>query len=312
MYSTVVIITAVTAIIGFFLNSTILFFVVKHKKKRYHLIFSAILGICAIWDLGVFLMMIRNPHESEQILYGYLVSLPCIFLPVLIFQFACEYVHICRPKTILLLWVYCMVSATLLVTGLYGRIDGVNRFSWGVIYRPDAIYTRNALTFIPFYYFATLSACWFLYKARQRARLTIQRRHLAYLFAAFIALSIAIVKVVVVIGIDLPYLLPAGMLLNDLFVALIGIAIIKERLFDITVIIKKAALYSMLAGLIILVFSVSEHLLTTYLVHQIGSHSTITHILSLVFVIAILLPIKQRIEHGIDRYFTQKKLELDF
>jgi hypothetical protein len=312
MPSMVIVVTAVYSLVGFLLNSTVLYFVVKLGKYRYHRLFGAILAICAIWDLGVFMMMVRNPYEGEQILYGYLVTLPCMFLPVLIYHFTCEYIGLRRTKTILLLWIYSVVITILLASGLAGRIDGVTHFSWGNIYKGDERYLLGGLVSLPVYYFATGSSCWFLYKARGRTDSLAKRRHLTYLFAAFIALSIALVKVVVVLGIDLPYLLPAGMLLNDMFVALVGVAIIKHSLFDITVIVKKTAIYSLLAAVVILMFSVSEHLITTYLVHLIGSHTTLTHILSLALVIALFMPIKQRIEHAIDGFFTQKKLEVEF
>jgi hypothetical protein len=310
--SMVVVITAAYSLVGFLLNCAILYIVLKLGKYRYHRLFSAILAICAIWDLGIFLMMVRNPYESEQILYGYLVSVPCMFLPVLIYHFTCEYIGLRRTKTILLLWVGSVVIGILLASGLAGEIDGVTHYSWGNIYKGDERYGLGGLISLPVYYFATLSACWFLYKARARTKSPVKRRHYTYLFGAFIALSIALVKVVVVFGIDLPYLLPAGMLLNDMFVALVGIAIIKHSLLDITLIVKKTAIYSLLAAVLILVFSVSEHLITTYLVHLIAGHSAITHIISLALVIALFTPIKQRVEHAIDGFFAQKKLELEF
>lgn len=122
-------------------------------------------------------------------------------------------------------------------------------------------------------------------------------------------MSIAVLKALVTIGVDLPFLLPMGMILNDLFVALIGLAIIKDRLFDITVIIKKGALYSALAALIVFVFSFSEHVFTTYLAEQIGGHSELLHFLSIAVAIAVLMPFKSRLERFVEHYFAQKKLE---
>lgn len=309
--STVILVTAVVSLLGLLLNLTVLYLIIKRGTYRYHYLFAAIVAICAIWDLGVFLMMVRNPFENEQILYAYVV-LPCIYLPALIYQFTTEFVGLYRPWTIVFLWVSCAVITTLLITGLAGKIVGVYNYSWGNIYRGDQQFALTMMLSAPVYYFATISSCWYLYYARQRTHSSLRYRHLTYILASFIALSIALIKVLVVLGIDLPFLLPSGMLLNDLFVALIGIAIIKYSLFDITVIVKKTAIISLLAALVILIFSVSEHLLTTYLVHLIGGHSTITHILSLALVIALFTPIKQRVEHTVEAFFSRKKLELEF
>ena len=110
-------------------------------------------------------------------------------------------------------------------------------------------------------------------------------------------------------GVDIPFLLPLGMLLNDIFVSIIGLAIIKDRLFDITVIVKKGTLYSILAGLLIFVYSFSEHILVTYIGETIGEHSNLLHLVSIAVGIAVLMPVKNRLERAIERYFVHKKLE---
>jgi len=81
-------------------------------------------------------------------------------------------------------------------------------------------------------------------------------------------------------GINLPFLLPMGMFLVDVFNAIIGIAIIKDRLFDITVIIKKGTLYSILAGLLIFVYSFVEHILVTFIGERVGENSTFLHLIA--------------------------------
>jgi hypothetical protein len=110
-------------------------------------------------------------------------------------------------------------------------------------------------------------------------------------------------------GINVPILLPMGMFLVDIFNAIIGIAIIKDRLFDITVIIKKGTLYSILAGLLIFIYSFSEHIFVTYIGETIGEHSNLVHFISIGIGIAVLMPVKNRLERVMERYFAHKKLE---
>jgi hypothetical protein len=130
-----------------------------------------------------------------------------------------------------------------------------------------------------------------------------------YMAISFVALTLATVKLAVLYNIDNAFLLPTGMFVNDIFSALIAIAIIKLHLFDITVIIKKSALYSLLAAILIFVISFSEHVLITYSGKLIGGHSEIIHLLSIAVGIAVLMPLKHRIEHAVEQYFAQKKLE---
>lgn len=105
-------------------------------------------------------------------------------------------------------------------------------------------------------------------------------------------------------GINASILLPLGMFLNDIFVAVIGVAIIKDRLFDITVVIKKGTLYSILAGFLVFIYSLSEHILVTYVGHVVGEGSTLLHLISISIAIALLMPVKSRLERLIDDFFT--------
>ena len=116
-------------------------------------------------------------------------------------------------------------------------------------------------------------------------------------------------KMVILYGIDIPWLMPTCMLLNDIAAALIGIAIIMHHLFDITVIVKKGTIYSILVALIIFIFSCSEHLLSKYLGDLLGEQPIYIHLISIAAVVGILMPVRQRIERGIGGVFAKKKLE---
>jgi hypothetical protein len=100
------------------------------------------------------------------------------------------------------------------------------------------------------------------------------------------------------------------MFINDIFSAVIAIAIIKHQLFDITFILKKGAVYSVLAGVLIFVFSFTEHLLITYVGEVIGGHSQVIHLISIGIGILVLMPIKHRMESFIERYFADKQVKL--
>ncbi len=91
--------------------------------------------------------------------------------------------------------------------------------------------------------------------------------------------------------------------------AIIGIAIIKDKLFDITVVIKKGTLYSLLAALLIFIYSFVEHILVTYVGDKVGEESLILHLFAVGAGIALLMPIKNRLEKFVEGYFAHKRLE---
>ena len=307
--SSTVLATSITSFIGFLLNSTIMALVLSRGRKLYHYLFSGFLFICALWDLGVFLSMIRNSHVNELPIYGNIIWWPCIFMFAIIYHFTCAYLNQPRKKTTIIIWAASAILFILGVSGLGGKIVGVYNYSWGNIYRPDSMLLNGNLIGLPVAYFFGLSALWFLFRAYRREISPLKKRHILYILTSFIIIHLAVTKVAILYGIDNRYLMPTCMLLNDIAASLVGIAIIKYQLFDFTVIIKKATIYSVLVALIIFVFSLSEHLLSTYIGHMLGEQSFYIHLISIAVVVGVLMPVRQRLERGIEGFFARKKVE---
>ncbi|MCX6008612.1 MAG: hypothetical protein NTW48_00950 [Chloroflexi bacterium] len=309
MPSNTVLVTAVTSSIGFLLNSTVLFLVLSRGRKKYHYLFAGFLFICALWDLGISLSMIRNSHVNELVIYGNVIWQPCIFMFAVIYHFTCAYLNQPRKKRTIFIWAISTIIFVLGVSGLAGKIVGVYNYSWGNIYRPDSMLLTGSLISGPIFYFFSLSACWYLFRAYQRETLPLKKRHILYILISFLIIHLATTKIAILYGIDNPWLMPTCMLLNDIAAALIGIAIIMYRLFDITVIVKRGTIYSVLVALIIFIFSCSEHLLSKYLGDLLGEQPIYIHLISIAVVVGILMPVRQRLERAIDRSFAKKKLE---
>jgi CDP-diglyceride synthetase len=307
--SATTLVISIISVMGLLLNILIFILVISRGRKLYHFLFSGFLFICAFWDLGTFLAMIRNNHINELSTYGYLIFWPCLFIPVIIYHFTSSYLNQPRKKIIIVLWIVTLILFILGVSGVIGKIDGVYNYSWGNIFKPDSLLKIGALASIPIWYFCTWSSCYYLFKAYKHEASKIPKRHLLYLFVSFLVISLALVKTIILYNVDNPFLLPLGMFLNDISAALIGIAIIKYQLLDITVIVKKATIYSSLTALIIFIFSLSEHLLATYVGEFFGEQSTYVHIISVAIVIGIVMPVRKKIETTIERFFEKKKLE---
>jgi hypothetical protein len=307
MASPILIITAIESGLGFLLTGVILYLVLSRGRKAYHYLFAAFLFVCFFWDLGTFLLMIRNSHLNELETIGYIIGVPCGFIPILIFHFACQYTGRPIKWAILLGWV---VTAIFFVLGFFGQgwnVKGVYTYNWGNIFKTAS--NVGGIFSMVFWFAFNLSACWLLFQGAKKTASRLERRHYLYILTGTLVITFAIVKVGVVMGINIPILLPLGMFLVDVFNAIIGIAIIKDRLFDITVIIKKGTLYSILAGLLLFIYSFSEHLLVTTIGETFREYSTLAHFISIAAGIAILIPVKNRLERGLERYFAQKKLE---
>jgi hypothetical protein len=307
MTSPIVIITAIESGLGFLLSSLILYLLLSRRRKTYHYLFAAFLFLCLFWDLGTFLLMIRNSHLNELATIGYIIGVPCGFIPILIFHFATEYTGRPVKWAVVLGWVLSIVFFILGFWGLGWDVDGVYTYSWGNIFKvKNSIWGISAMVIWMAF---NLSACWLLFKGLKKAASRLERRHYQYILTGMLVITFAVVKVGVAMGINIPFILPLGMFLVDVFNAIIGLAIIKDRLFDITVIIKKGTLWSILAALLIFIYSFSEHMLVTYIGETFREYSTLARFISIAVGIAILIPVKNRLERGMEKLFAQKKLE---
>jgi hypothetical protein len=307
MISPIVIVTAIESGFGFLLSGVILYLVLSRGRKKYHYLFAAFMLIFVIWDFGIFLTMIRNKHVEELAFIGRIAILPCSFIPALTFHFANLYTGRPIKWAIALVWGLTGAMWVPIIAGTYYKIDGFYMYAWGNIFKVVPSFL-DPLTFI-FWPVINLSACWLLFKNVRRVSSPLERRHHWYIISGFLVVTFTVVKALVTMGIDISFLLPLGMFLSDIFASIIGLAIVKDRLFDITVIIKRGTLYSILAGLLIFIYSFAEHILITYVGETIGEHSNLIHLISIAIGIAVLMPVKSRIEGAIEGYFGHKKLE---
>ena len=313
MSSTVVLVTSITSSIGFIINTLVMFVVLSRGRRRYHLLFAVLLLIVACWDLGIFLVMIRNSDPSEVLLYQNIVTIPVSLFPGFVYHFTTTYLNQPHRRVTICIYGYCALSlVVLLVMG--ETASGVRSYEWGNIASYDLASNLGLIMagWLLAYYVSLGLSCWMLIQARKREPSALARRHIDYILASFIVFSVAQVKLLVTMGVDLPFTLPLGMSLVDLFGALIGVAIVKHRLFDITVILKKGTAYSALGAVIIFLFAFSEHLIATYLAGVAGALSEYLHFVSIAVVVVAFMPVKRRVDRFVEGYFTTKRVVVEF
>jgi hypothetical protein len=306
MASAIVVVTAIEAAFGLVLNGANLGLVLSQGRRAYHYLFAVLLATYFIWDLCVFLSMVRNEHVHELPIYGIITIVPGATIQTLIYTFTVVYVGRRNRWSVPVVWIITMALVLLIPLGVIYQINGVHRYPWGNIFAIESSPWDPLV--ILFWFGMILPACWLLYRHARTAATDLERRHALYVMAGFLVTAFAVLKVLVVMGVNAPLLLPMGMFLVDVFAVIIGVAIVKDRLFDVTVVIRKGTLYSILAAMLIFAISFSEHVLITYFGKLIGGHSEVVHLISIAVGIAILMPFKQRIEHAIDRHFTEKKV----
>jgi len=280
--------------------------VLSRGKKKYHYLFASFLFCAACWDLGIFLITIRNDQPNEIMQYAsYVIGLPFTLFPALIFHFTTAYINHPRMKSTIALYAYSIYCFIYTLT--YTPVGDVYNYTWGNIHRYK--FDLPVLSYAIVFHLSIWICCWLLFLARRKEGSTLIRRHIVYIMIGFAIFSIAGTKVLPAFGVDAPYLLPLGMLLVATFGALIGMAIIKDRLLDITVFVRKGIVYSVLAALIIFIFDFTQHLIAKYLGDILGGHSIYIHFAIIAVVVGLFMPLKPRLEHVINNAFAKKEIK---
>lgn len=114
---------------------------------------------------------------------------------------------------------------------------------------------------------------------------------------------------------------PAESIMGDLMLTLtgslsfvlipitVGIAILRYRLWDIDLIIRKTVTYALLGALLGIIYFSSIILLQQAFVLVIGHRSEIITVLSTLGIAALFVPLRNRIQDAIDKRFYRKKYD---
>lgn len=141
----------------------------------------------------------------------------------------------------------------------------------------------------------------------------VERAQIKWLLAAAVLFAVSYVPAIVTQGETTGYV---AALLNLLFAVgvfafpiAIGIAILRYRLWDIDVIIRRTVTYAIVVGLLLAVYFGSVILLQQVFASLTGERSEIITILSTLAIAALFIPLRNRVQNAIDRRFNRQRYD---
>ena len=285
------------AIVAFSVLGLGVFILLQNPSSAINRSFAWILLSVFIWLFGFAALYSFKGDISEAVIISKILYIGVIFIPVTFFHFVHRVLRINDADGPIRLHYFTGILFTLSMwfSGTY--FMGTYQCYWGFQNRSGPL---NALYLA--YFIGTYIYCFaLLHKFIHNPETTPEERNrYRYIFLSFAIAVTGSIDWLPTYGFNF---YPFGFLFIIVFATTTSFAIVKHRLFDIDVIIKRSFIYSLLIFFLTLislsVILVSEYLFRSYF----GYQSVLTALLTSSFVAILFNPIRSRIQKFIDRFF---------
>ncbi|MEZ4766880.1 MAG: hypothetical protein R2844_00430 [Caldilineales bacterium] len=146
--------------------------------------------------------------------------------------------------------------------------------------------------------------------ARYRRSGLVEKQQIKWLLVGLAATALLVVLgLALAFAADLPY---GALLVNAapiLPVLAIGFAMLRYRLYDIDLVLRRTVSYALLTAVLLLVYFGSVTLLTSLFSRVTGQQSALAIVISTLLIAALFNPLRRRVQHAIDRRFFRSSYD---
>lgn len=284
------------AVLGYFVLS-------RGPKNRIHQAFAAFSGFTAMWLLTAGIVYsLANSHKVAafflmRISYTGVIFIlpPFLYLTRLLAGSQTRYLDLWTRTSFLVASIFV---ATVWRTNWF--IQDLNLYHFG--YYPNVGWIHPIFLAWVAVGMALIHQALFV-ALRGKEKLSYQWKQIRYVWVAFIAFTPVIIDFLPNYGIDV---YPLGCVFVLFFFVVTSYAIVKHQLLDIAVIIRKTAVYSILAALITATYLVVVLIMEKWFQGFFGYRSLVTNVV-VGFAIALgFNPLRDVVQHLVDRWFFTK------
>lgn len=273
----------------------------KGFKNRINQVW-AFLSLClAVWSFGTFMLYI-SPNATIATSWLKVYNFGLVLIPATFVHFALAFSKTDKKKTLIITSIFYGISVFFLglsYAGLFNPI--VQHFSWGYYPKAGSLNLLYDICFLA----SPLVVANLMVSDFKRSNLRKKNQY-KYVFVAMIVAFVSNFSNFLPIYGNASYPLGHfGILATAL---IISFAIIKYQLMDISIIIRKSAVYSVITAIVTAVYVVTV-LLLQYAFRGITGSESIYAVAIVGLIVAITFePLRRYVQVGIDRLFFKQKL----
>jgi signal transduction histidine kinase len=277
---------------------------VRNPGSRLNRLFAYFVTGMAVWNLGVF-MLRRAPDELTASFWEIIIHAGVIVLPAFYYHFVLIFLESTTQHRPSLVAVY-LLSILFSIVNLSGSpifMRGVKWTYWGWAPATGLLYTP----FFLYFNFFLIYGLTHIVKTYRDVDSSFRRnRATLILLGTLVSLAGGVIDFARFIlarfvpAADLVY--PMGIPANMVFALMLGTSIVRYRLFDVNVAVKKGSIYLVLWGVLTSVLVMAEQYADWEQVNPLWI------ILPLGFIMTLLVsPLGQRFEEGLERLMFSKR-----
>ena len=276
----------------------------RNPGSRLNRLFTYFVGGMAVWNFGVF-MLRRAPDETTAVFWEIVIHTGVIALPAFYYHFVLIFLEsTTRHRTSLfVVYMLAIVFSIINLSGSTLFMHGVKSTYWGWAPATGLLYTP----FFVYFNFFLLYGLAHLIRVYQDVDSSFRRnRATLILLGTLVSLVGGLIDFARFIlarfvpAADLVY--PMGIPANMVFALMLGTSIVRYRLFDVNVAVKKGAVYLLVWGVVTSVLVAAESYADW------DQMNPLWIILPLGFVMTMLVsPVGQRLEESIERVMFSRR-----
>jgi two-component system NtrC family sensor kinase len=273
----------------------------KNYKSKLHTIWAVFNIAVGVWGLGAFLVSIANDAKTAFI-YWKIAHVGIIFIPILYFHVSYVFCDLTNKKILVFLY---LQAVFFLLLNIFDKLFQDNMryvFSSFYYFEPTIYYYIFFTSWIITALAGTLN-----YVFAYNRVVGVKKVQIKYfIFATIFGFSGGLMNFLPVFHLDI---FPYGNFLLPIFPIIVTYAILRYRLMDIYLAIKRTAAYSLSAGLLTGLFVVLVLTVTNFLSTFANVSSFRISIFAAVLIALLFNPLRNWIQNLIDKIFYKKSYD---